>query len=99
MTTYLKQDDVHPVTFKINMDLTGCAGQIILKSRADGTVVVEPVTVTDAAGGVVEWAYDGTLDEGSYKAEIEITRDSEKMTAPSQGYYIINVQCDLNEDD
>lgn len=99
MTTYVKEHDAHDVAFKVNTDLTGVtASAIYLKQRQPNSIVVtDDVTVTDALTGLVTWPYDGDLPVGMYDVEIEFTRGSDKVTAPSQGYYTLVVECDLND--
>jgi len=43
-----------------------------------------------------ETAATGTLDAGAYATEIELTRGTDKVTAPTEGYYTVKVECDLD---
>jgi len=80
------------------IDLTGASVRFIM-AKTDGTVVVNAnATIVDATAGKVryEWQQGDLSEEGRYNAEFEVTfPNGDVLTAPSQGYFIIEVQRDL----
>jgi len=80
------------------IDLTGATVKFYM-AKPDGTVVINATaTIVDAVNGKVryEWQQGDLSEEGRYHAEFEITfPNGDVLTAPSQGYFIIEVQRDL----
>jgi hypothetical protein len=81
------------------VDLTR-ASVVLNMIRASGRLVIAraPVTVVDAAGGVVryDWASEDTDSRGEHRAEIEVTySDGRVETFPAGGYLTIQIIEDL----
>lgn len=79
----VKQGDRYPITYTLNMDLTGATARVIAKKVEDASVVVLTATVTDAPGGVVTHTLTGDLDAGTYQVEVEVTSGTEIVTFPT----------------
>lgn len=94
MTT-VKTGDTHPVQWRANMDLTGSTVRLVAKPRR-GNPIVLACTVTDATDGLVTHTLTGTLAEGSYSVELEVTAGSEVVTFPNDGYTTLTVIADLD---
>lgn len=91
----VKQGDRYRTTWTASTNLTGATTRLL--ARRDNAPVIELAhTVTDAAHGVVEHYLDGTLPVASYRVELEISRDNEKITAPTSSFENLRVISDLD---
>lgn len=106
MAFSIKQNDTSPslqATLKdasLNpIDLTGATVMFHMKS-VDGTIKVDrQMTVTNAAGGVVQydWQSGDTDTVGTYYVEFEVTyADSSVETFPNNGNRAVSVVRELN---
>src|SRR5687768_13409971 len=81
----VKAGDIYPTRWKVPVDLTGAAVRLV--AQKDGyPAITLATTVTDAANGVVEHMLTGTLTVGDYRVEMEISRDGQIVTAPTDTY-------------
>lgn len=90
----VKTGDTHPVQWRANMDLTGATVRLVASPRR-GDPIVLASTVTDAADGLITHVLTGTLAEGSYRVELEVTVGSEIITFPNDSYITLTVIPDL----
>lgn len=91
----VKQHDRYATTWTVSMDITGATTRLL--ARRPNAPVIELVhTVIDAAGGVVQHVLDGTLPVADYRVELEISRDGETITAPTDHYENLRVITDLD---
>ena len=106
MAFSIKQNDTSPslqATLKDSaqtpVDLTGATVMFHMKS-VDGTIKVDrQMTVTNAAGGVVQydWQSGDTDTVGTYYVEFEVTyADSSVETFPNNGNRAVSVVRELN---
>lgn len=101
----IKEGDIYDVTFTVTgpnsgaVDLTGATARLIVHRRGSASPRILPVTVTDAANGVVAHTLDGELPAGDYWVEIEVTKDGEIFTSPSAGVAQLRVETTLDPDD
>jgi hypothetical protein len=95
-TTTVKHEDRHPTTWTANMNLAGCTVRLL--AQKNGATQVLASTITDAPNGVVTHVLDGTLDIGTYKVELEVSRagDGLRATFPNKGYETLVVAADLD---
>ncbi|WP_311257322.1 hypothetical protein [Microbacterium sp. WCS2018Hpa-9] len=94
----VKQGDQFPVTFTVNHDLTGATVRLLVRHLTrTGDLEELPHTVTDAATGTITHNLDGTWALGRHYIELEITQAGEIRTAPTDGYYVIRIEPDLDE--
>lgn len=79
----VKQGDEYPITYTLNMNLTGAT--VILRARkiGDPTPVILAATITDAAGGVITHTLTGTLPVGTYDVEAEVTVAGQVISFPT----------------
>lgn len=94
----VKQGDKYPVTWTVNMDLTGTAQRVIAR-RIGATEPVE-LDVDSAAGGVITHTLTGDLEPGDYQVEVEVTAGTQVVTFPTdqtgtRQYDILTVLPDL----
>jgi hypothetical protein len=91
----VKRGDRYPTYWTVPMDLTGATVRLIAR-RGSAAAVVLPSTIPNPGGGLVEHILDGTLTVGSYAVELEITRDDQIITAPTDAYENLRVIADLD---
>ncbi len=91
----VKSGDKYPTLWMVPMDLTNSTVRLIAKNKF-GAVSVLATTIKNAADGIVEHVLTGTLAPGEYRVELEITRGSEVITAPTDGYENLKVIPDLD---
>lgn len=90
----VKQGDTFPVSLTVNHDLTGAETRLIVRHlRLEGELENLPCT---ADGTTVTFDLDGTWQAGYHFVELEITRDGEVRTAPTEDQFVIHVQPDLD---
>ena len=82
------------------VDLTGASVKFVMKTTeaAPSTKVNAAMTLANAAGGVVEyaWALGDTDTAGSYVAEFEVTYASGVIqTFPTSGFETVTIHPDL----
>lgn len=90
----VKLGDKYPISWRVNMDLTGATARVLTKDE-HGTAGVLSAVVTDAQGGVVTHALDGTIPAGVYTVEVEVSRAGQVITFPGDGYGVLTVLPDL----
>lgn len=94
----VKQGDQFPVTFTVNHDLTGATVRLLVRHLTrTGDLEELPHAVTDAATGTITHNLDGTWGLGRHFIELEIAQAGEIRTAPTDGYYVIRIEPDLDE--
>ena len=91
----VKRGDRYPTYWSVPMDLSGATVRLIAR-RGSAPAVTLPSTVTNPAGGIVQHILDGTLTVGSYAVELEISRDDQIITAPTDTYENLRVIADLD---
>ena len=91
----IKTGDRYPTYWTVPMDLTGTSVRLVAR-RGSAPAVTLPSTITNFTGGVVEHILDGTLTVGLYAVELEITRDDQIITAPTDTYENLRVIADLD---
>jgi len=90
----VKAGDTHEVSWRANTDLAGASVRLIARDST-GPAIFLDAEVTDAAGGVVTHTLTGTLSPGTYRVELEVTRDGVIVTYPNDGYATLAVREDL----
>jgi len=107
MAFRIKTNDTSP---KLGLTLTNSAGNAVglsgasarfhMKKYGETSLKVDAdATITDASGGVIEYAWQSsdTDTAGTYYGEVEITYgDSTVETFPNAGYFTIIIQEDLD---
>jgi hypothetical protein len=91
----VKTGDRYPTYWRVPMDLTGTSVRLIAR-RGSALAITLPSTISDPTGGVVEHVLDGLLIVGMYAVELEITRDDQIITAPTDTYENLRVIADLD---
>jgi hypothetical protein len=91
----IKSGDRYPTYWTVPMDLTNCTVRLLAR-RGSNPVVTLPSTVSNPTGGVVQHVLDGTLGVGTYAVELEITRGTDIITAPTDSYENLRVIADLD---
>lgn len=92
----IKHGDTHDIVEKVNMDLTGCTVRWVVRLEGSPTAGVLPASIaTPATDGRVRHRLDGTLPEGEHQYEIQVTRDGQTWTAPTNGFGRLRVNADL----
>lgn len=101
--TIKKGDTYPPLTINVTedgdpIDLTAAdAVKIILKTTA-GTALTFTATITNAMGGVIQYAWQAgdTAIVGSYNAEVEIEwAAGQYQTVPNDSYDSVTIMQDL----
>lgn len=80
------------------VSLTGAtAVRFTMKQGATVKVNKQPMTVIDAATGVVEypWGASDTETSGTYNVEVEVDWGGELQSFPSTGYFTVTINDDL----
>ena len=97
-TTTVKARDTHAVTWTINADLTSVVTvEAHVRPYGSTTPITLAATVTDAAAGEITHNLTGTLAEGRYYLEFELTALGGKVsTAPTIGYATLIVESDID---
>lgn len=90
----VKHGDKHDITWTVNGDLTGATVRLLARSQA-GVTTELACTVTDAENGEITHTLTGSLEVGTYRVEVEVTKDGKVTTFPSDGYGTLTVQRDL----
>lgn len=109
----VKENDTRPTRFTLLDRVDTADPQIVSLVDADSLVFImrhargpgrplkvdrQPITVLDAADGLVQYEWDAsdTDDPGAYFAEIEVTWDDGTVsTFPTNGYIYVEIQGDL----
>jgi hypothetical protein len=91
----VKAGDRYATVWRVPMDLTGATVRLIARRGSNPAVVLDS-TVTSATGGEVTHILDGTLAVGTYAVELEISREDEIITAPTDSYENLRVIADLD---
>jgi len=91
----IKQGDRYPTYWTVPMSLTNCTVRLIAR-RGSAPAVTLPSTISDPGGGIVQHILDGTLTVGLYAVELEITRGTDIITAPTDSYENLRVIADLD---
>lgn len=76
----VKQHDRYPITFTVNMDLTGWTVRLL--ARRSGAAEATELECT-AAGDVVTHTLTGELATGDYAIEVEASKGDELITFPT----------------
>jgi hypothetical protein len=78
------------------MNLAGCTVRLL--AQKNGATQELATVITDAPNGIVTHTLDGTLDIGTYKVELEVTRAGDNLivTFPNKGYETLVVAADLD---
>ena len=94
-TTTVKLHDRHPTTWTANMNLTGCTVRLL--AQKGGVTTLLASVITNAPLGVVTHTLDGTLEVGTYKVELEVSRVGDNLLAtfPNKGTETLVVEKDL----
>ena len=87
--------DKYPTTWRVGISLVGATVRLVAKRKGFDSIVL-PTTITDAANGVVQHTLTGTLAVGDYRVEMEISRDDQIVTAPTDTYENFRVIPDLD---
>lgn len=90
----VKRGDRFATTWSVPISLVGSSVRLIARKRF-GDPIILPSTIIDAPNGHVQHILDGTLTVGNYRVELEITRGTEIITAPSSSYENLRVIPDL----
>lgn len=106
MAFTIKQNDTSPAIQATLQDSAGTAISLVgasvrfhMKSLSGSVVVDSPMTVTNAAGGVVRynWQTTNTQTAGTYYAEFEVTySDMSVETFPNNDNIAIVITPELN---
>lgn len=91
----VKAGDKYPTTWRVPISLVGATVRLVAKRKGYPAIVL-PTTITDAANGVVQHSLTGTLEVGDYRVEMEISRDDQIVTAPTDTYENFRVIPDLD---
>jgi len=91
----VKTGDRYPTYWRVPMNLTGSTVRLIAR-RGSAPPVVLPSSILDPAAGTVQHVLDGNLTVGMYAVELEITRDEQIITAPTDTYENLRVIADLD---
>lgn len=94
MMLTIKRGDKYPLTFTVNMDLTGASVRLLVKSPL-GLVEELPSAIQDASAGTVVHHLTGTLAPGTYTVELEVTQGGQIVTFPSASFEELRVVNDL----
>lgn len=85
----------------VAVNLTGATARFLMRDPRTRTLKVNgAMTITDAAGGRVSyaWATGDTDTAAKYQVEVEVTfADSTIRTFPSDGHHDLHVVKDLND--
>lgn len=85
MTT-VRQGDRYDITLQLNADLTGATVRANMRRQyGDDTLIPFDVEVTDPGNGIITHTLTGTLEPDTYLLEVEVTRDDEIITFPTDG--------------
>lgn len=104
----IKQGDTEPIleaTLQRNgsaYDLTQVSNPTVtfrMGSTNDPPIVENTATIVDAANGEVqyEWTSGDTDTAGVFKSEFVVVGDSIETTFPSDGYFVIYIQEEIQE--
>lgn len=94
-TLTIKRGDKHDVKLTIvnaPLELAGGVAKVLVRPSIGGTAQQFPASLS---GDVVTWALDGTLAAGKYKLEVEVTVSGFVVTAPNDGWVVLEVLKDL----
>ncbi len=92
----VKQGDRYATFWRVpGFDLTDCTVRLIAR-RGKNPAIILSSTITDPTKGEVRHVLDGSLEVGLYAVELEITRDVEIITAPTDTYDNLRVIADLD---
>lgn len=98
----VKHGDTHDITFTVRdealnttVDLTGATAKLHAQLNTGGTIHVLDADVTDPKQGQVTHTLDGTLPVGCYDVEIELERNGQITTTPTDGFETLTVRPDL----
>lgn len=102
MTTTVKRNDKLKLRWQIvsdegvPQDLSDASVKLLLRLRDTTTTITKTmIPEGDPDQGIAFWENDGTLEEGLYDLEIEVTKGDTRQTAPSGGYGLLYVKQDL----
>jgi len=90
----VKQHDNVRTTWQASLDLTDATTRLLAR-RPNAPVVELEHTVIDAPAGIVEHITTGLLPVADYRVELEITRNGERITAPTDHYENLRIITDL----
>jgi hypothetical protein len=100
----IKRNDTRPVLDLIceragPFNLTGysCVAIMTLASGGAPKINRQPITIDDAANGLVSYTFDAaeTDTEGVYNFEVEATNGAQIITFPTEGFFTVEVWEDL----
>lgn len=104
MTTIIKREDRIRLRWQIisnegiPQNLTDATVRLLLRGKLDESAQTTSINLQiegDPDLGIVFWENNGTLEEGLYDYEIEVSKSSYRQTAPSGGYGLLYVKQDL----
>lgn len=85
--------DRHDISWTIDTDLTGATVKLVLRPVGGGETVEIAGTVSESTA-TFPWA--DQVEPGTYACEIEVTRDEQIVTAPTDRPGTLRVREDLN---
>jgi hypothetical protein len=101
MSSTVKRGDTVTMTLTVKdsagvaINLTGATVKVLAKNTATSEVSTLSSTISDAPNGKVQHVFTGSLAEGTYNVEVEVTDDGVIATAPGDGYGTLIVKPDL----
>lgn len=98
-TFYLKANNSSPILVQNLLDaagtpinLTSATVRIHVNTQYNVNVVDAAASVDNVASGTVSYTFDGTITDGNYFYEFEVTyADSSVETFPNSGYNVLVV--------
>ena len=95
LTLTVKIGDRYPTYWTTPIDLTGSTVRLVARRGANALITL-PSTIVEPTLGRVEHVLDGTLTVGTYVVEMEITRGTQIITAPTDNYEGLRVIADID---
>ncbi len=94
-----KRGDTRTREIILARDLTGVSASDIkvFVSRRGIIWDIMSVTITDIVNGVIAITFEGQLDSGSYKMEVQVRQGSNVSTHPTEGWLTLHVVDDLGD--
>ena len=92
----VKHGDKLPITFTVNHDLTGATTRLIVRHLTRGGIL-EELDHTVTGPSTITHTLDGTWAVGRHYLELEIQQAGETRTAPTDGFFTLRVDPDLDD--
>jgi hypothetical protein len=86
VTIHVKAGEIRDISWTLNAELGGTTVELHARHYVDGEADDLIVLDSSVEGSVVTHHLDGTLAEGLWLIEVEITNGGDVSKAPTQGY-------------